>query len=174
MYITNFLMMRGRVGRLFYLLFTLPPILIIVIGFYNFLNPEEQLFPVLSEWIMQLIPSEDELLDKSQELGINHILKNLGLIVFFFMYINVTTQRSHDRNKSGYWQLLYFLPNIFILLAVFLKIDLAIHVDKMILATSYIITQIISVIVGLWLFVELSFFRGTDGPNQYGTARKYI
>lgn len=167
-------MMRGRVGRLFYLLFTLPPILIIVIGFYNFLNPEEQLFPVLYEWIMRIIPSRDELLDKSQERGIDHILKNLGLIIFFFMYINVTTQRLHDRNKSGYWQLLYYLPNIFILLAVFLKIDLAIHVHKMTLAASYFIAQIISIIVGLWLFVELSFFPGTNGPNKYGTARKFI
>ncbi len=171
MYIANFLMMKGRVGRLFYLLFTLPPILIILIGFYNFLNPEEQLFPVLSEWIMQIIPSEDELVDKTRERGTNEILKSLALIVFFFMYINVTTQRLHDRNKSGYWQLLYYLPNIFILLAVFLKIDLAIHVDKMTLAASYIIAQIISVIVGLWLFVELSFFPGTKGPNKYGAAR---
>ena len=39
-----------------------------------------------------------------------HIISFLFFLLTFFPYIAVTTRRLHDRNRSGWWQLMVLLP----------------------------------------------------------------
>ena len=97
---------------------------------------------------------------------------------FWVILISVTTRRLHDRNKSGLWQLLLYLPLPVILLPLifvalgfefptFLQQDgfngIQIHTLFMIACTF------ISTILSIKYIVELGFFGPRGGsPNKYG------
>ena len=55
------------------------------------------------------------------------------LLASIYMSIVLGIKRSHDRNRTGWFVVLNFIPILF-----------------------------------LWPMIELTFFKGTDGPNQYG------
>jgi uncharacterized membrane protein YhaH (DUF805 family) len=88
----------------------------------------------------------------------------LILIVSVVVYIGmmvagifVGIKRLHDRNKSGWWLLVFmFAPGI-------------------LSAVGFMIGSFVATIFSLaafgitvWMFVELGCLRGTVGPNQYG------
>jgi len=69
--------------------------------------------------------------------------------------IAVGIKRLHDRDKTGWWLLLfYLLPPVFDGLSRSIGFALAFHVA--------------SAAVSLWMLVEFGFLAGTSGPNQYG------
>jgi uncharacterized membrane protein YhaH (DUF805 family) len=70
----------------------------------------------------------------------------------------VGVKRLHDRNKSGWWILLFWLgPGILVSWQTAAP-DLG----------GGLILVIAAGVLGLWAFVELGCLRGTRGPNQYG------
>jgi uncharacterized membrane protein YhaH (DUF805 family) len=86
-----------------------------------------------------------------------------GLILLLLLYIPLLwiglalgVKRLHDRNKSGWWLLLFwFLPAILQ--------GAGEHLGGIGLALS-----VIGLVISLWGLVEIGFLRGTVGPNQYG------
>lgn len=83
----------------------------------------------------------------------------LALLILIPAYVGVVVgvKRLHDRNKSGWWLLLYYLvPGILTGIA----------------GDSYEGTNLALNVVGhaisLWALVDLGFLRGTAGPNDYG------
>jgi uncharacterized membrane protein YhaH (DUF805 family) len=80
------------------------------------------------------------------------------LVVYIPMVISgfmVGIKRLHDRNKSGWWLLVFYvLPG-------------ALNTIGDILAAGWIFT-LASFVVSLWALVELGILRGTAGPNRYG------
>ena len=73
--------------------------------------------------------------------------------------IAVGITRLHDRNKSGWWLLLFYLaPPVMQTFAALNDIDSAVMVWLM----------VISGVLTLWALVELGCRRGTAGPNRYG------
>jgi len=79
-------------------------------------------------------------------------------IVVIISYFAVGIKRLHDRNKSGWWILLFY-------------------VGPMVLqgiantSTSDVVSSglgLVGFIISIWALVELGFLRGTVGPNQYG------
>ena len=91
------------------------------------------------------------------------------LLVFFanllmsFASLAVAIKRLHDRDKSAWWLLLFFLvPSILY--------TIAYHTDRT--STGAVEVRLIlglaclSIII--WFLVELGFLRGTAGPNRYG------
>lgn len=83
----------------------------------------------------------------------------LALLILIPTYVGVVVgvKRLHDRNKSGWWLLLYYLvPGILTGLA----------------GDSYEGTNLALNVVGhaisLWALIDLGFLRGTAGPNDYG------
>ena len=66
--------------------------------------------------------------------------------------------RLHDRDKSAWWVLLFYLcPPIVETLASLNDLD-----------SAMVFLNILSLAITLWAFVELGFLRGTFGPNRYG------
>jgi uncharacterized membrane protein YhaH (DUF805 family) len=80
----------------------------------------------------------------------------LGFIVAFYA---LAAKRLHDRNKSGWWIILFVnVPN---------GIDKA--TDKMTEGTlEWWVFLIVSLGLSLWGLAEMGFLRGTAGPNDYG------
>lgn len=87
----------------------------------------------------------------------------LGLLLIFAVpvipitisSIAVAIKRLHDRNKSGWWLLVfYFLPGVIGNIGPYTGLD--------------IVFQLASLALSIWALVELGFLRGTSGRNQYG------
>jgi uncharacterized membrane protein YhaH (DUF805 family) len=83
-----------------------------------------------------------------------------GIIYLVLLYcgLAVGAKRLHDRNKSGWWLLVfYLLPNV-------LSGTGAASQSPGLNA----ITGLVSFGILIWAIVELGCLRGTIGPNQYG------
>ena len=90
-------------------------------------------------------------------------LNGMLVIVILIVGIAVGVKRLHDRNKSGWFLLLfYFVP--FTLAALSVLIDAFVE-DSIIIAT---VLALLVIAVGVWTFVEMGCLRGTVGINQYG------
>jgi uncharacterized membrane protein YhaH (DUF805 family) len=69
----------------------------------------------------------------------------------------ISAKRLHDRDKSAWWLLVfYLLPGI-----------LSTAGNEM-GDVGFILLHIISFAISVWAFVELGCLRGTPGPNRYG------
>jgi len=69
----------------------------------------------------------------------------------------IGVKRLHDRNKSGWWILLFYVAPSVLESAAPGSDD-----------TPGGIMQLIGVILWVWGLVELGFLRGTTGPNRFG------
>jgi uncharacterized membrane protein YhaH (DUF805 family) len=70
----------------------------------------------------------------------------------------VAVKRLHDRNKSGWWVLLFWLgPSILV----------SWQTAAPDLGGGFILALAAGAL-GIWAFVELGCLRGTPGPNRYG------
>jgi uncharacterized membrane protein YhaH (DUF805 family) len=81
------------------------------------------------------------------------------LVVYIPMVISgfmVGIKRLHDRDKSGWWLLVFYvLPGV-------------LNTIGETLAAGGLIFFLASLAVSIWALVELGFLRGTAGPNRYG------
>jgi uncharacterized membrane protein YhaH (DUF805 family) len=89
----------------------------------------------------------------------------IGILVLFVLYvivlvssIAVGVKRLHDRDKSGWWLLLFFL-----LPAVLGGIG-----QSMGDSPVGLLLGLVSLAIYIWMFVELACLRGTVGPNRFG------
>ena len=84
-------------------------------------------------------------------------------IVIFISGIAVGVKRLHDRNKSGWYLLLfYFLPGILAALSVLIGEFVE---DSAIIAT---VLALLAFALVVWAFIEMGCLRGTVGVNRYG------
>ena len=71
----------------------------------------------------------------------------------------VSVKRLHDRDKSAWWLLLFYVVPAAILPAAFGLGN----------RSAYIILGSVRAGIGIWAFVEIVCLRGTPGPNSYGS-----
>ena len=84
-------------------------------------------------------------------------------IVILIAGIAVGVKRLHDRNKSGWYLLLfYFVPCTLAALSVLIG---AFVEDSSIIAT---VLALLAFALVVWAFIEMGCLRGTVGVNQYG------
>jgi uncharacterized membrane protein YhaH (DUF805 family) len=86
----------------------------------------------------------------------------LAIVVYIPMLISgiaVGIKRLHDRNKSGWWLLLFYLVP-----AVLGWAGAAFG------GMMNVVLSSVSFALSFWALVELGILRGTVGPNQYGPA----
>ena len=96
------------------------------------------------------------------------LLYNLVSLVSFISGIFVAIKRLHDRNRSGWWLLLFYIAP-----GALMSIGAAIWFVGVFGETSGAggagaIFMLAGAAVGIWGFVELGCLRGTVGPNQNG------
>jgi uncharacterized membrane protein YhaH (DUF805 family) len=90
-------------------------------------------------------------------------LNGMLSIVILISGIAVGAKRLHDRNKSGWYLLLfYFLPGVLAALSVLIGEFVE---DSSIIATVLALAAFALVV---WAFIEMGCLRGTIGVNQYG------
>ena len=93
----------------------------------------------------------------------------LFLIAIANIWVNfaLCAKRLHDRDRTGWWMLLQALV-LFVALAL---VVVAFVVPEEQSKTWFAVAGVAGVIalgVSLWLFVEIGFLRGTQGPNRFG------
>jgi len=96
----------------------------------------------------------------------SRIVEGTSLIVWILMFISsigVTIKRLHDRNKSGWYVLLFLIAPIILMGA-------GVVIGTMSAGAGIVATALwlIANVIYLWSFVELGCLRGTIGQNQYG------
>ncbi len=90
-------------------------------------------------------------------------LNGMFIIVILIASIAVGVKRLHDRNKSGWYLLLfYFVPCTLAALSVLIG---AFVEDSSIIAT---VLALLAFALVVWAFIEMGCLRGTIGVNQYG------
>lgn len=82
----------------------------------------------------------------------------LILIAFVATYM-IAIKRLHDRNKSGWWTLVFlWAPGVLDRLS-----------DKVVEeSATWWLLVLTGAVLSLWGLIELGFRRGTDGENEYG------
>jgi uncharacterized membrane protein YhaH (DUF805 family) len=84
--------------------------------------------------------------------------KAIGTPLFLWVYLAISIKRLHDRNKSAWWMMLFFVfPGLFDQFA-----------DR--LGDSYpvILVGYVSFAFCVWGFIELGFLKGTKATNRFG------
>ncbi len=81
-----------------------------------------------------------------------------GMTLLMWICLATSVKRLHDRNRSGWWIVPFFVLPIF-------SDRLVAWLGDSIFAST---TSAALLILGIWGFVEMGFVRGTDGPNQFG------
>ena len=101
--------------------------------------------------------------------GILFSLFSAGLGALFFIIvivfipwlisgIAISIKRLHDRDKSGWWLLVFYvLPAVLN------------HIAEPAGTALQFIFELASLALSIWGFVELGCLRGTAGPNKYGS-----
>ena len=91
------------------------------------------------------------------------ILAGIGYVAMLVASIFVTIKRLHDRNKPGWWVVIFcVLPMILSSASAYIAYDAEEQTSVSMLLS------LVSLAISLWAFVELGCLRGTIGPNQYG------
>lgn len=86
------------------------------------------------------------------------------LVIFGLLYIPaiwiglaIGTKRLHDRDKSAWWLLVFYvLPSVLS------------QIGYQMGLLGGLVFSLASLAVAIWAFVELGCLRGTRGPNRYG------
>jgi uncharacterized membrane protein YhaH (DUF805 family) len=116
---------------------------------------------------------------QAQTFGIFFVLSYLVMI---YIFVAITTKRLHDRNKSAWWLLVFFvLPLVLNIPTFLLALDMFKHFDSFLRAAQSggppprppssplaTIGNGAATIISLWAFVELYCLRGTMGDNRFG------
>jgi uncharacterized membrane protein YhaH (DUF805 family) len=98
------------------------------------------------------------------------ILAGLVAIAIFISGIAVALKRLHDRNRPGWWLVIFYVaPVVLAVLASVLAVaGLVSEGDGTGVGIFASILYLAAGAIGIWAFVELGCLRGTVGPNQYG------
>jgi uncharacterized membrane protein YhaH (DUF805 family) len=84
--------------------------------------------------------------------------KAIGTPLFLWVYLAISIKRLHDRNRSAWWMMLFFVfPGLFDQFA-----------DRFRDSYPVIFVGYVSFAFCIWGFIELGFLKGTHGPNRFG------
>jgi uncharacterized membrane protein YhaH (DUF805 family) len=93
----------------------------------------------------------------------------IGLLYVLNAWISyaITTKRLHDRGRSGWWLVVQIVGIVIAVAALMLGLARPEHHHTI----AYVVAGVFGVasaIIGLWIFIEVGFLKGTNGPNSYG------
>jgi uncharacterized membrane protein YhaH (DUF805 family) len=90
------------------------------------------------------------------------------VLILFILFavvasIAVSVKRLHDRNKSGWWLMVFFFAP-----ALLSGIAEATNPSPVEMSGTGLLVGLFSLVIAIWAFVELGVLRGTIGDNKYG------
>ncbi len=94
--------------------------------------------------------------------GIDQAINGMLGIVFLISGIAVGIKRLHDRNRSGWYLLLFYVAPVILAGASLASAGME---DAGIISGIF---GLLAVAVGVWAFVDMGCLRGSIGVNQYG------
>ncbi len=91
------------------------------------------------------------------------------LIALYYAYFAVTVKRLHDRNKSAWWLLVFFVVPMLLIFASEIPLEARlISPDDERMRLALFSPGLIGMALSIWGFVEIYCLRGTVGDNRYG------
>jgi len=82
----------------------------------------------------------------------------IGTPLFLWVYFATSIKRLHDRNKSAWWMIPFFIiPGLFD------QFD-----DRLPDSYPFLALGLAATTLWLWGVIEMCFLKGTTGPNRYG------
>jgi uncharacterized membrane protein YhaH (DUF805 family) len=78
-------------------------------------------------------------------------------LVFGWFYAIASIRRLHDRNKSGWWMILFIVAP-----GLYAQFGGELH------GGIRVVVKLAALIAVIWGFVEMACLRGTNGPNRFG------
>jgi len=84
------------------------------------------------------------------------VLSVLAFVPGIWISLALMIKRLHDRDKSAWWLLLFYL------------VPPVLQVIGQLLGSARLILDPIAGGISIWAIIELGFLRGTDGPNKFG------
>jgi uncharacterized membrane protein YhaH (DUF805 family) len=85
------------------------------------------------------------------------IVIGILFLVAFYISMAISAKRLHDRDKSGWWLLVFYgIPAVLN------------GIGELIGGAALYVFYIAAMAIYIWAFVELGCLRGTVGPNRYG------
>ena len=101
-------------------------------------------------------------------LGVIAMALGIGgaIVIYLAFYVAVAisgimvgVKRLHDRNKSGWWMLFFYgVPFLAGMMQAVVGQDSALG----------LLLGVVSLVIAVWMFIELGCLRGSIGPNEYG------
>jgi uncharacterized membrane protein YhaH (DUF805 family) len=86
------------------------------------------------------------------------LIKTFGTPLFLWVYLATAIKRLHDRDKSPWWMVPFFVvPGVFDQFE-----------DRLDDSYPVLLVALISIALGTWGFIELCFLKGTRGTNRFG------
>jgi len=96
--------------------------------------------------------------------GVAYAIGTVGWVIFGLLYIavlvsglGIVIRRLHDRDKSGWWALVFY--GVPLLLS---------GIGAALGQPASAVTGLVSLGLYIWAFVELGCLRGTEGDNRFG------
>jgi uncharacterized membrane protein YhaH (DUF805 family) len=91
------------------------------------------------------------------------------------LWINfaLSVKRLHDRDRTGWWVVWQTLALFIAVIAIVVAVVVAKEESPSpeLVTASYVVAGVFGVaafVISIWLFIEIGFLRGTQGPNRYG------
>ncbi len=86
-----------------------------------------------------------------------------GVAVFAMAMLNA--KRLHDVGKSGWWQLISLLS-----IPLIIGAYLALFWNSPLVALALSLSAMVTSLAGLWIVIQMWFFQGASGDNDFGPA----
>ena len=93
----------------------------------------------------------------------------MGLVAIVNLWINfaLSVKRLHDRDRTGWWFVVQAL--VLTVAIVLLVVGVMLPDEQKVAAfTAAGVVGAVAIAITLWLFIEIGFLKGTQGPNRYG------
>jgi uncharacterized membrane protein YhaH (DUF805 family) len=160
-----FFSFQGRINRAKLWLF-IPIVIVIEIVYFI-------LFSVLfgGSIVAMLKGGPAGLMAGGASLGLGAIVTCILVLVVIFSSVALTVKRLHDRDKSAWWLIVFWLVPIGInVTSLGNRIAMLNDTSGAVPPTNPVmmILQLVALGLTIWAFVELYCLRGTVGDNRYG------
>ena len=109
----------------------------------------------------------DPVTNQVEPTGLLGMLVGLVGLVNMWIAFALSAKRLHDRDRTGWW----LIWQLLILILAVILVVVAIAVPQEQGAVWYALAGaacLAAFVVSVWLFVQIGFLRGTQGPNRFG------